>query len=107
MTNGQAAAIGERVAVVETEVKHMSATVEGMTEKLDMILAGQADGKKDRAEIREKLAAMEPHVKTVADIKTGIHVLKWLGATAVAIGAMIAHAKGLIALNINWLIGRL
>ena len=107
MTRGQAAVIGERVAIVETRVEHMNAVVEGMSAKLDLILEGQAEGRRDRAAINATLASMEPHVKTVADVKTGWHVLKWIGATAVAVGSSLAYAKGLISLNFNWLIGRL
>jgi hypothetical protein len=90
--------IGERVAVVETEVKairaemaqhreEMSSHHDEVKKALATIIDNQKAGAADREQIKADMALMKPHVQTVAAAKAFWAVSAWISATFAAIGA--------------------
>lgn len=113
VTNGQAHLINERVAVVEEIVRRLEAryaehqaTTETQNAKLDKLLAGQAEGARDRASIHAEIAAMKPHVETIKEAKLILKISKWVVAAAASGIAFLVAAKSWLALNINWFFGK-
>lgn len=113
MTNGQAHQIGERVAVVEEIVKRLEASfaehkanTAALDGKLDRLLTGQEEGRRDRASIHSEIAAMKPHVETIKEAKFILKVSRWTVAALASMTAFALAAKGWLVLNFNWLLGR-
>jgi hypothetical protein len=100
---------GERIAVLETKLdtvigrldNHDKATAD-LSVKLDLILANQAEGSKDRAAIRNEIAGMKPDVQTIADAKRIWRYGRWIIPVAGTGIAAIASAKGWLLLNWNY-----
>jgi hypothetical protein len=107
MTNGQATAIGERVAVLEHKIDATSEAVKAISDKLDMLIAGQADNKRELADMRAAVENMKPDVATISDIKRAGKMGAWLIGGMASIAAALAAGKGWIVLNWQWLTGRL
>ncbi len=89
--------IGERVAVVETQVKAIRAEMAQHREEvsehhaeikqaLATIIDNQRAGAADREQMKADIASMKPHVETVAAAKTFWTVAGWVSATLAAIG---------------------
>jgi chromosome segregation ATPase len=103
----------ERQAVTETKLDAMGEAVKSMAAKLDTIIAGQEQGRTDRADLRtaiEELQSdvktMKPDVATITDIKRAGRLGAWVIGGIAAIAASIATAKGWIILNFNYLFNR-
>ncbi len=91
-----AAPLGERVAAVETRLDSGEQRFEALDHKIDQILAGQQEGRDDRAKMRTQLDALQktvekqgPDVQTVRDAKT---VLRWSAWVASIVAAIISTA---------------
>lgn len=111
---------GERIAVVETKLDAVisrldahDAATDALSKKLDTIISGQQDGRKDRADIRDEIAAvgkkveaMEPDVQTIADIKKMGRLGKWTIGVGVALLAAVAYAKTWLVFNWNFFLNR-
>lgn len=92
--------IGERVAVVETEVKAIRAEMAQHREEvsdhhdeikkaLATIIDNQKAGAVDREQMKADIAFMKPHVETVVAAKTFWIVAGWVSATLAAIGGAL------------------
>jgi hypothetical protein len=93
--------INERVAVVEEKVDRLhdqlKAHEQHVNNKLDQILEGQRIGQEDRKGMRTEMAAlstevaaMKPHVKTVADTKTIWKAMALIASAAAGVGSVVA-----------------
>ena len=107
MTNGQASIIGERVAVLETKLDAVTQSVEGMAQKLDQIIAGQTKIEQHQKELQATVESMKPDVATVSDIKRAGRLGAWLVGGIASMAAVFATAKGWIAINWQWMTGRI
>lgn len=90
------ATLGEKVAVVEEQIKQMRRVAderhEEMSTKIDKIIAGQQVGADDRAassreiaRIQTSMEKMAPHVETIANAKV-------FGVWSIRIGSGVASA---------------
>ena len=107
MTNGQATAIGERVAVLETKLDAVIKSVDDMAGKQDQIIAGLAKIDQHQQTLQAAVENMKPDVATISDIKRAGKMGAWLIGGMASIAAALAAGKGWIVLNWNWLTGRL
>lgn len=92
--------IGERVAVVETEVKaireemaqhrqEVSERHDRIEKALSTIITNQQAGAADREQMKTDIASMKPHVETVAAAKTFWTVAGWISLKISALGGAI------------------
>lgn len=97
--------LGEKVAVVEEQIKQMRVVAderhEEMSSKIDRIIAGQQAGADDRAAMRREVAAiksdlgeMKPHVETVARAKTFVEGAEKAWSFAGKVGAAMTAIGG-------------
>lgn len=109
MTRGQASALGERVAVVETKIDSVDAAMKAMGAKLDQILEGQETGRKDRAELRTSIDGlksdvqkMKPDVEVIADARKVMKVAGWVAALVSAVIGTAWGAWTWIVQHVTW-----
>jgi hypothetical protein len=107
MTNGQATAIGERVAVLETKLDAVIKSVDDLAGKQDQIIAGLAKIDQHQQTLQAAVEAMKPDVATISDIKRAGRLGAWVIGGIASAAALIATAKGWLVLNWQWLTGRL
>ncbi len=95
MTNRSAEPIGERVTRVEERLKEQMRMMTQLMEKVDQILDGQVSDRQQRqtmarelGEVKKEIAAMKPHVGTVARSKLWIAITSkiWLFLAGLAAG---------------------
>jgi peptidoglycan hydrolase CwlO-like protein len=99
----------ERAAVTETKLDALEKSVTAISDKIDLMIAGQADGKKDRADLRAAIdtvqadvKAMRPDIETVRDAKRVLKVSAWIAGGVSAMITTAWAAWSWVIQNITW-----